>query len=111
MEEMELAYYLAKNASDDQNARVLSRHVIVRAENLITHARSIRKPLQQAGYRVKDFHSTKEAYASEFESYFSEARHKLGAHIQDFDFAKRIDLWNEIETIKVDYFANDALNI
>ncbi len=111
LEEMELAYYLAKNASDDQNARVLSRHVIVRAENLITHARSIRKPLQQAGYRVKDFHSTKEAYASEFESYFSEARHKLGAHIQDFDFAKRIDLWNEIETIKVDYFANDALNI
>ncbi|MCZ4294741.1 hypothetical protein [Vibrio sinaloensis] len=111
LEEMELAHHLAKNASDDANARVLSRHVIIRAENLITHARSMRKPLQQAGYRVRDFHRTKETYASEFELYFSEARHKLGAHIQDFDFAKRIDLWNEVESIKVDYFANDALSI
>lgn len=66
LEEMELAYYLAKNASDDQNARVLSRHIIVRAENLITYARSILKPLQQAGYRVKDFHSTKREFSQNF---------------------------------------------
>lgn len=111
LEEMELAHYLAKNASDDENARVLSRHVIIRAENLIAHARSLRKPLHKAGYKLRDFNSTKETYISEFESYFSETRHKLGAHIQDFDFAKRIDLWNEIESIKVDYFANDALTI
>ena len=111
LEEMELAHYLAKNASDDENARVLSRHVIIRAEDLIKHARSLRKPLLKAGYKLVDFNNAKEIYASEFESYFSVTRHKLGAHIQDFDFVERVELWNEVESIKVDYFANDALII
>lgn len=111
LEEMELAHFLAKNASDDESARVLSRHVIIRAENLIEHAKRLRKPLEKAGYKLRDFNNTKDTYNLEFVSYFSEVRHKLGAHIQDFDFAKRIDLWNEIESTKVDYFANDALTI
>ncbi|MFT0771262.1 hypothetical protein [Psychrobacter aquimaris] len=111
LEEMELAHYLAKNASDDENARVLSRHVIIRAEDLIKHARGLRKPLLKVGYKLVDFNNAKEIYASEFESYFSVTRHKLGAHIQDFDFVKRVELWNDVESIKVDYFANDALAI
>jgi len=32
----------------------------------------------------------------------------LGAHVQDFDFGKRIELWNEIEIIKVGYFVDGA---
>jgi hypothetical protein len=33
------------------------------------------------------FHRTKEAYATAFE-YFKVSRHRLGAHVQDFDFGK-----------------------
>lgn len=111
LEEMEVANYLASTASDDASARLFARHVIIRAENLIAHARRLKKPLKRAGYKVNKFHLTKEAYALEYESYFSNVRNKLGAHIQDFDFLERIEIWNEIEIIKVDYFANDAISI
>ena len=80
----------------------------MRAENFIAHARSLRKPLNLKGYNTRDFHKTKEAYAAAFEEYFRLSRDRLGAHVQDFDFGKRIELWNEIEIIKVGYFVDGA---
>ena len=96
VEEMELAMQLALCATDSFVSRTLARHVLVRAENFIAHARQLRKPLNNAGYGTTEFHRLKETYAKTFEDYFKTSRDRLGAHVQDFDFGKRIDLWNDI---------------
>lgn len=110
-EEMQIAFFIAKNITDSFVARTIARHIVVRAENFIQHARGLLKPLRAAGYQVSEFHASKEAYASAFEEYFSAARHKLGAHVQDLDFGKRIELWNDIEIVKISFFVEGAQEI
>jgi hypothetical protein len=110
-DEMHIALRLATHAPDSFSARTIARHILVRAENFIAHARGLRKPLNLAGYDTRDFNKTKEAYAAEFEQYFRLSRDRLGAHVQDFDFGKRIELWNEIEIIKIGYFVDGAREI
>jgi hypothetical protein len=109
--ELQLARHLARHAPDAFVARTLSRHVAVRAENFIAHARGLRKPLNQAGFDTRAFNKTKEVYANYFDEYFHVVRHKLGAHVQDFDFGKRIELWNDIEVTKIDFFVDGAREI
>ena len=111
VEEMQIAFHLATNFTDSFFARTIARHILVRAENLIAHARGLRRPLRGAGFDTSIFHTAKEAYASEFEEYFKVARHKIGAHVQDFDFGKRIELWNDIEIVKLSYFVDGAREI
>ncbi|MFZ0886340.1 MAG: hypothetical protein WAN14_23260, partial [Candidatus Acidiferrales bacterium] len=108
VDEMHIALRLATRAPDSFSARTIARHILVRAENFIAHARGLRKPLNLARYDTSDFHKTKEAYAAAFEEYFRLSRDRLGAHVQDFDFGKRIELWNEIEIIKIGYFVDGA---
>jgi hypothetical protein len=110
-EEMQIAFHLATNLTDPFFARTIARHILVRAENLIAHARGLRRPLRDAGFDTNAFHTAKEAYATEFEKYFKVARHKIGAHVQDFDFGKRIELWNDIEVVKLSYFVDGAREI
>ncbi len=110
-EEMQIAFHLATNLTDTFFARTIARHILIRAENFIEHARRLRRPLREAGYNTNSFHYAKEAYASEFEQYFKVARHKIGAHVQDFDFGKRIELWNDIEIVKLSYFVDGAREI
>lgn len=107
-EEMHIAFHLAKHAPDAFAARTLARHILIRAENCIEHARGLRKPLNVAGYDTRDFHKTKEAYAANFDEYFQVSRDRLGAHVQDFDFGKRIELWNDIEIVKIGFFVDGA---
>ena len=109
--EMQIAFQLATFAPSDFEARVLVRHVIVRAESFIAHTRSLRKPLQQSGTKTKDFHQTKENYARLFDEYFHLVRDRLGAHVQDIDFTRRIDLWNDIEFSKSQFFVDGAIEI
>ncbi len=82
VEEMHIAFRLAMHLTDPFIAPTLARHILVRAENFIEHARGLRRPLNDAGYDTRDFHKTKEAYASAFDEYFKVARHRLGAHVQ-----------------------------
>lgn len=110
-EEMQIAFHLAANLADPFFSRTIARHILVRAENLISHARGLRRPLRDSGFDTGAFHRTKEAYATEFEEYFKVARHKIGAHVQDFDFGKRIELWNDIEIVKLSYFVAGAQEI
>jgi hypothetical protein len=107
-EEMHIALCLATRAPDAFSARTLARHILVRAENFIAHARGLRKPLNVAGYDTHAFHKTKEAYATAFDEYFQLSRDRLGAHVQDFDFGRRIELWNDIEIIKIGFFVEGA---
>ncbi|KVH41420.1 hypothetical protein WJ47_10040 [Burkholderia ubonensis] len=111
VEEMHIAFCLAMHLTDPFIARTLARHILVRAENFIEHARGLRRPLNDADYDTRDFHKTKEAYASAFDEYFKVARHRLGAHVQDFDFGKRIELWNDIEIVKISFFVEGAQEI
>jgi hypothetical protein len=111
VDEMQLARHLALHAPDAFSARTLARHIVIRAENFIAVARSARKPLNRVGYNTKAFHQAKETYAEFFDEYFHVARDKLGAHVQDFDFGKRIELWNEIEVGKIGFFVDGALEI
>ena len=111
VEEMQLAFHLTMHLTDPFVGRTLARHILIRAENFVEHARGLRKPLNDAGYNTRDFHRTKESYASTFEEYFKVSRHRLGAHVQDFDFGKRIELWNDIEIVKISYFADGAQEI
>ncbi|AOE91970.1 hypothetical protein CJO93_22810 (plasmid) [Ralstonia solanacearum] len=111
VEEMHIAFCLAMHLTDPFIARTLARHILVRAENFIEHARGLRRPLNDAGYGTRDFHKTKEAYASAFDEYFKVARNRLGAHVQDFDFGKRIELWNDIEIVKISFFVEGAQEI
>ncbi|WP_105401402.1 hypothetical protein [Neorhizobium sp. T7_12] len=111
VDEIRLAFHLAMHVTDPFMARTLTRHILVRTENFIEHARGLRKPLIQAGFDARSFHKTKESYATEFEEYFKVARHRLGAHVQDFDFGKRIELWNDIEIVKISFFVDGAEEI
>jgi len=111
VEEMQIAFHLATNLTDPFFARTIARHILVRAENLIAHARGLRRPLRGAGFDTNAFHTVKEAYSTEFDEYFKVARHKIGAHVQDFDFGRRIELWNDIEIVKLSYFVDGAREI
>ncbi|MFY9289597.1 MAG: hypothetical protein WAP03_02670 [Methylorubrum rhodinum] len=111
VEEMQIALHLATELSEPFFARTIARHILVRAENFIEHARSLRRPLRDAGYDTNAFHTAKEAYAAQFDEYFKVARHRLSAHVQDFDFGKRIELWNDIEVVKLSYFVDGAREI
>ncbi len=111
VEEMQLAFHLAMHLTEPFVARTLARHILIRAENFVEHARGLRKPLNDAGYDTRDFHIAKEAYASAFEEYFKASRHRLSAHVQDFDFGKRIELWNDIEIVKISFFVDGAQEI
>lgn len=111
VDEMQIAFHLAKHAPDTFEARTLARHVLIRAENFIAHVRGLRKPLNLAGYDTRNFHAAKENYARIFDEYFQVSRDKLGAHVQDFDFGKRLELWNDIEAVKLSFFVDGALEI
>lgn len=111
IEEMHIACHISMHLTDPFMARTLARHILVRAENFIEHARGLRKPLNDASYDTRYFHKTKEVYASAFDEYFKAARHRLGAHVQDFDFGKRIELWNDIEIGKISFFVEGAQEI
>ncbi len=109
-EELQLAFALASNAPDAWSSRLLARHILIRAYDVIAHARQIRKLVRTFGSDQK-FHEAKESYASWFDEYFKTARHKLGAHVQDLDLGQRIELWNDIETSKVGTFVEGAAEI
>ena len=111
VEEVQIAFHLAINLTDPFVARTVARHILVRVENFIEHARAFRRPLRDAGFDPAAFHAAKEAFADQFNEYFKVARHRLGAHVQDFDFGKRIELWNDIEVIKLSYFVDGAREI
>jgi hypothetical protein len=111
VEETQIAFHLATQLTDPFLTRTIARHILIRAENFIEHARGLWRPLRDAGFETREFHTAKEAHAKEFEEYFKLARHRLGAHVQDFDFGKRIELWNDIETVKLRYFVDGAREI
>ena len=110
-DEMQIAFHLTTALEDPFLARMIARHVLIRAKDFIAHVRVLRKPLNDAGYDTREFHKKKEIYARTFEEYFAIARDRLGAHVQDLDFGKRIELWKDIEFSKIEYLCEGALEV
>lgn len=111
VEEMEIARHLATHMPDAFYGRTLARHILIRGHDFTEHTRGLRKPLNLAGFDTRDFHRRKEAYADNFAEYFQVPRDRLGAHLQDFDFAKRLEFWNDIEISKISFFVDGAKEI
>ncbi|MFZ6864229.1 hypothetical protein ACO0K7_16495 [Undibacterium sp. Ji67W] len=118
VDEMQIAFHLASNFREPFFARTIARHILVRAENFISHANLLLGELRAFNasanidrQKIRKFQEHKNAYASNFDEYYKDARHRLGAHIQDFDFGKRIELWNDIEIVKTSYFVDGAKEI
>lgn len=111
VEEMALALFLSKNIDDSFVARTLALHIIVRIKDFIAHADQLRKPLAAGGCNVTEFVGKKKAYTESYDEYYKLARDKNAAHVQDVDFADRIELWNDIEMVKMEYFVDGATEI
>jgi hypothetical protein len=109
--EMRLAMRLAQFAPTDADARMLTRHVLVRAVDFISHARQMRKPLRNVGYNTSTFNDLKEYYAKEFQEYFQTVRDRLSAHVQDIELNEGIELWNGIDASKSEFFVEGAVEI
>lgn len=110
VDELQMTRLLADHAPDAATARMVARHILVRAKDFIDHARALKKPLQQAGHATADFHTAKEIYAGEFDCFLT-MRHRMSAHVQDLSLEDRITLWSNIETSKIDYFVDGAREI
>ncbi|MCL4632827.1 hypothetical protein [Burkholderia sp.] len=109
--EMRLAMRLARFAPTDADARMLARHVLVRAVDFISHARQLRKPLGKAGCDTAAFNDLKEYYAAEFQEYFQKVRDRLSAHVQDIELREGIELWNGVDASKLEFFVEGATEI
>ena len=110
-QELELALLVARSLPDDHARRVLARRVVIRAKDFIDHARQLRKPLQLLGVATRDFHARKEAYAQSFVEHFPVLRDRMGAHMQDVELLNRLQLWSDIEVVKLSYFVDGAREI
>ncbi|MET3216000.1 UNVERIFIED_ORG: hypothetical protein ABIC48_003769 [Burkholderia territorii] len=109
--EMRLAMRLAQFAPTDADARMITRHVLIRAVDFISHARQLRKPLEQAGFDAGAFNDLKEYYAAEFKEYFQKVRDRLSAHVQDIELGEMIELWNGVDASKSEFFVEGATEI
>jgi hypothetical protein len=111
VDELQLGFFLTQYAPDDFAARTLARHVLIRAKDLVEHARGLKRPLNAAGHNTRQFNEAKEVYAKNFDEYFAVGRDRLSAHLQDFDFGKRLELWNDIEIVKLSFFVDGGKEI
>lgn len=106
-DELAVAAELCASAANADMARMIARHVTVRIADFIDHARQLRNGLPASAV-AQGFKETLNALNDEFQANLALARHKLGAHVQDMDFAERLDLWVAIDAGKVAYFAEGA---
>lgn len=108
IEELELCFAISRAAPSTWDARLAARHVLVRANDFIAHSRQLRRLVRPYGSDVA-FHQKKETYAGWFAEYFQTIRDRLSAHVQDLDFGRRINLWNDIDAAKIGVFVEGAV--
>ena len=109
--EMRLAMRIAQHAPTDWDARMIARHVLVRAKDFTKHAGPLKNALRRANFDVSEFHKLKEIYAEQFEEYFQKIRDRLSAHVQDIEFREGIELWNSVDSSKSEFFADGAVQL
>ncbi|WP_264045745.1 hypothetical protein [Methylobacterium flocculans] len=110
VDDLRLTSALSGAAPDAWSGRLIARHVLVRAYDVVAHSRGLRRLVQPFG-SIQAFNEAKETYATWFDEYFKTTRHKLSAHVQDLDFGRRIELWNDVEAGKIGVFVDGAAQI
>lgn len=110
-EEMFVALRLAAATCDDFNARAVARHVLVRARDFIALVYDLLGVLRRSGLDVEAERKRVGDFAAPFEEYFATTRTKLAAHVQNLEFAERLELWTDIDLSKLTYFAEGAYEI
>lgn len=111
VDELSVASDLAKNASTPEVARLLARHVAVRARDFIGHVRQVRQPLNLVAAGNAELKARVNEYSDTFDTYFGLVRDKVGAHLQDIDLFERAELWVSIDRSMVEYFADGSREI
>ncbi|QDH15735.1 hypothetical protein E3E11_07610 [Oecophyllibacter saccharovorans] len=109
--EMRLVLRLVQAAPTDEVARIIARHIFVRLENFIQHARQLKKFLNTSGYNTNHYHKIKEEYVKLFEDYSKKIRNHLSAHIQDLDLREILVFWYFIDEEKLSIFVELAAKI
>lgn len=109
--ELELTAFLCRFGGEDFEKRTIARHTIVRAEDVVKLARRFRKHVNIA---CVDFSAARVAI-ERFENRVSKplitTRNRLAAHVQDLDFIKRLDLWDDIDLDLVQSCHRSALDV
>jgi len=110
-QEMELAHAIATHAPTPFVARVVARHVLGRAQDFIAIARDVPSLLRAIGKDTRDLKARTKAYAEAFDEYYATTRTKIAAHVQDLEWVERLELWTDIEVVKLAYFVEGAREI
>lgn len=105
---MHLALCIARHGPSDFVGRALARHVVVRARDVIALAFDALGELRGAGVQVEDVRARVAAYRDAFDEYYDTTRTKLGAHVQPIEFQERLELWTDLEVVKLSYFVDGA---
>ena len=109
--EMHLAYRLAQAAPTDFVRRAVARHVVVRARDFIELAFDVLGGLKRQGVVVASERARVGAYRDAFDEYYDSTRTALSAHVQPLEYSHRLELWKELEIVKLSYFVDGAREI
>jgi hypothetical protein len=109
--EMQLARLLAERGPNDYVRRAVARHVLVRARDLVAIAFDVLGALARQGAVVADVRDRVTAYRDAYSEYYETTRTRLSAHVQELEFSERLELWTDIEIIKLGYFVDGAREI
>lgn len=87
--------------------RSLARLIAIRIDDFIKLSFTLNKSTVNK-QNIKDDLNTLQDYYVE---YFKTQRDKFGAHFQELDFSKRLELWSNIDFEKTDFFSSIPLDI
>ena len=109
--EMQLAQHLARQAPTDYVRRAIARHIVLRARDLVGLAFDALGELRRGGAAVDAVRRRVTTYNAVFVEYYETTRTKLSAHVQAIEFQERIELWTDLEVVKLSYFVDGAKEI
>ncbi|MBN1499610.1 MAG: hypothetical protein JW982_05625, partial [Spirochaetes bacterium] len=93
--------------------RSLSRFAFIRLPDFITYSRQLNN-LMKSNMDKSLYKSIKDdlnALNDVYLEFFENIRHKVGAHFSDIDFGNRLELWNSIDIVKIDFAIENPTEI
>lgn len=108
---MRLIGWLTDLINDDQEKRVLARHILVYVDAFLKLAPVLKNQIKATGVEVNTVHELLNCLRKDYESFYAKIRDKLSAHRQDLPLVDIIEAWNEIDDVTVNTFINEASQI
>ena len=102
---------MIKNLIEVENSdfykRSLARFISIRTDDFIKVSFALNKRTLKSVSIKNDLNALQNYY----KEYYKTQRDKFGAHFQDLDFAKRLEVWNQIDIEKTTFFTSSILDI